>query len=433
MTREKGKDEKAEYAKALLKLEQVTPEMAAGFPKPSRWPDSPLKSSHENSSSSTQPPPRQKPKHHGLGQVYQRNEIWWVVYYYRGVRHRESSNSINQKDAVKLLKKRVGEMSQGKLVGRDIEKTTFEDLMEIIRTDYKINERRSIRRLHTSIKALTETFAYHRAVNITLDKLNDYVASRIQDGIASSSIRNELSCLKRAFRLAARAGKAVPPPFPSVQANNVRTGFFEREAFEAVRFRLPQDLQSLFTVAYHTGWRARSELLPLTWNQVDFKAGTLRLEVGSTKNSEGRVFPFTMLPELADTIKIQRERTTTLERATAKIIPFVFHRTGKPIKEFKGAWRKACKEAGFPTMIPHDFRRTAVRNLERAGVSRSVAMKLTGHKTESVYRRYAIVSESDLTEGVKKLAALTQRTDEESKGQVVSLATIQPQLRQKHG
>jgi len=59
-----------------------------------------------------------------------------------------------------------------------------------------------------------------------------------------------------------------------------------------------------------------------------------------------------------------------------------------------------------PVASPHDFRRTAVRNLERAGVSRSVAMKLTGHKTEAVYRRYAIVSEADLHEAVSKLARL---------------------------
>ena len=65
--------------------------------------------------------------------------------------------------------------------------------------------------------------------------------------------------------------------------------------------------------------------------------------------------------------------------------------------------------------IPHDFRRTAVRNLERAGVPRSVAMKLTGHKTESVYRCYAIVSESDLAEGVTKLAALHQTNSDNAR------------------
>lgn len=87
----------------------------------------------------------------------------------------------------------------------------------------------------------------------------------------------------------------------------------------------------------------------------------------------------------------------------------MFHRNGKQIKNFAGSWRKACKAVGVPGKLKHDFRRTAVKALERAGVSRSVAMKLTGHKTESAYRRYAIVSESDLGEGVAKLAAQRAR------------------------
>ena len=97
---------------------------------------------------------------------------------------------------------------------------------------------------------------------------------------------------------------------------------------------------------------------------------------------------------------------------TGHTIPTVFHwsdrGTIKPIhpKALYHRWKEACRQAGVPTRIPHDFRRTAVRNLERAGVPRSVAMKLTGHKTEAVYRRYAIVCEADLAEGLKKLAAL---------------------------
>lgn len=86
--------------------------------------------------------------------------------------------------------------------------------------------------------------------------------------------------------------------------------------------------------------------------------------------------------------------------------PWVFHREGQVIKEFRAKWKTACRAAGVPGRIIHDFRRTAVRNLERAEVSRSVAMKLTGHKTESIYRRYAIVSEADLSAGVGKLATL---------------------------
>ena len=82
------------------------------------------------------------------------------------------------------------------------------------------------------------------------------------------------------------------------------------------------------------------------------------------------------------------------------------------------SWRNACESAGLPGRLPHDFRRTAVRNLERAGVSRSVAMKMTGHKTEAVYRRYAIVSEQDLHEAAQKLTASTER------GRVVPLRVL---------
>ena len=83
--------------------------------------------------------------------------------------------------------------------------------------------------------------------------------------------------------------------------------------------------------------------------------------------------------------------------------PYVFQRNGRRIRTFKGAWEAACEAAGFPGRIPHDLRRSAVRNMERAGLSRSVAMQLTGHKTEAIYRRYAITSEADLREGVARL------------------------------
>jgi integrase len=117
----------------------------------------------------------------------------------------------------------------------------------------------------------------------------------------------------------------------------------------------------------------------------------------------------------------QRARTTVIEKATGTIIPWVFHHDGEPILSYRTAWENACEHAAAekhgglvrivrPHLIGrlvHDLRRTAVRNLERAGVPRSSAMKLTGHKTENVYRRYAIVVEADLREGVAKLARLS--------------------------
>jgi integrase len=104
-------------------------------------------------------------------------------------------------------------------------------------------------------------------------------------------------------------------------------------------------------------------------------------------------------------LEAQRASTDQLQREKGIICPWVFHRNGKPIKSYDGAWRTACKKAGLPGRHVHDFRRTTVRRLEQAGVSRSVGMKLTGHKTESVYRRYAIVSKSDLEDAARRLDA----------------------------
>ncbi|MFB3073722.1 MAG: tyrosine-type recombinase/integrase [Candidatus Methylomirabilales bacterium] len=112
-------------------------------------------------------------------------------------------------------------------------------------------------------------------------------------------------------------------------------------------------------------------------------------------------------------MEAQRTYTDRVQRETTRVIPHVFHRQGEPIRSFRKVWGRAVRLAGCPGRIPHDLRRTVVRNLERAGVSRSAAMKLTGHKTESVYRRYAIVSEGDLHEAVHKLSSVRNavRTD----------------------
>lgn len=175
------------------------------------------------------------------------------------------------------------------------------------------------------------------------------------------------------------------------------------------RENLPADLRALATIAYITGWRIASELAPLTWADVDFANGFIRVE--DSKNGEARMFPFT--PELREVLQEQRAQTDELEREAGKITASVFWRVkgpgvptdGTPVGSFRKAWGSACRAAGVPGKIPHYFRRTAVRNLEMAGVPRSAAMAAVGHKTEAIYRRYAIVDAAMLRAAADKLGA----------------------------
>jgi len=146
---------------------------------------------------------------------------------------------------------------------------------------------------------------------------------------------------------------------------------------------LPSDLRDVISFAYVTGWPMPSEIFTLQWRRVDFEAGVARLEPGTTKSREGRVIPFNDEPRAV--LEARRALTAQLQRRTGRIIPWVFHRHGVPIRSIYAAWRTACRAAAVRGRITHDLRRKAVRNFERVGLSRSVAMKLTAHRTEAVY------------------------------------------------
>lgn len=343
----------------------------------------------------------------GTGRVYKRGNVWWIDYGFRGERHRESSGSTRKKDAVALLQRRHAEMGSGRLVGPDAERITLADLCEALIDDQLASRRRSVDRTRLSVEHLKAFFgAEARALDIGTDRINAYVRHRFEDGASPGTVRRELSALKRAFNLAVKAQRLpTRPDIPMPTVDNVRKGFFKAGDLEAVIDELPAYLRPVVRFSALTGWR-KGEILSLTWAQVDFDAGEMRLEPGTTKNDEGRTFPFAALPPLAELLQEQRERTRALERERGEIIPWVFHREGNQILSMRTAWNGATRRAGLKGWLFHDLRRTAVRNLERAGVPRSVAMKLTGHTTEEVYRRYAIADSAALMEGVGKLARL---------------------------
>jgi len=331
--------------------------------------------------------------------------VWHIQFSHRGKQYRESSKSTRKVDATRLLKKRMSELgADRKFVGPQAEKTTFEDLVQFVRDDYRVNGRKSTKRLTASINQLSQFFNGFLAIDITTDVLTRYINRRFEEGRATSTARNEVNVLRRGFKLAHQAGKVRGiPHFPRLTVDTVRQGFFEEDEFNAVLAELPEWTRPVADFGYCTGWRV-GEILPLRWSQVDFKAGTIRLEVGSTKNNDGRVLPFHVLPRLKALMERQLAYTEAVQRERGLIVPHVFHRNGRPLDCIRNGWDAACERTGYPEKLFHDLRRTAVRNLERAGVPRSIAMKITGHKTEAVYRRYAIVNEADVAEGLARLA-----------------------------
>ena len=288
---------------------------------------------------------------------------------------------------------------------------SFRAAVRDVLDDYRINRRRSLPDVERHVRLhLTPFFGRRPLAAISTTDIRRYILQRQNENAKNATINRELSVLKRAFTLAVAAG-TIPsrPHIALLRENNVRRGFFEAAEFAAVRRHLPPDLADLVTFLHTTGWRWRSEAARLRWTAVAFDAAEVRLDPGTTKTGEGRVFPFTAKLRAL----LERRRTITKERARGlgHAIPHVFTRpNGAPIGSFAKAWASACRAAGVPGRVLHDFRRTAVRNLVRAGVAERVAMQLVGWKSRQMLDRYHIVSTADLVDAARKLDATRRRT-----------------------
>jgi integrase len=337
----------------------------------------------------------------GTGQIFQVGDTWTIRYTVNGRRIKEAAGP-RRKDAVELLNKRLGKVAEGRLTA-DAARLMWADIDRIIVDEHQ--RHRSYEKVERHVKRhLRRHFGGERASAIDYKRLLAFKHARLEEGASASTVRYELSLVRTGLVVAHKADLLdALPPIPHVHVENVRVSFFEDGEFQALAKHLPDAPRAVATFMYWTGWR-RNETLTRGWRHVDFDRGTIILEPGETKSGEGRTFPFDVLPELAQLLKQQRAYTDAVERRTGSIIPWVFHREGKRVVSIRQAWRTACKKAGLIGRIPHDFRRSAVRRLERAGVPRSVAKQLVGHRTDLMYSRYAIVSEIDLREGLSKVA-----------------------------
>jgi integrase len=363
----------------------------------------------------------------GTGSVfrYPGCKRWVIQYYLDGRRIREATGLESKRKAQDLLNERLSQVSRGELVRPERRPRRVQDLYHALEENTKVHRPKSLKDLRGRWRHLKPVFAYVFAFKLTTDGITRYAQLRQEEGAANATINRELAVLRRALNLGRRS---TPPkvrevPYiPMLKEDNVRRGFVEDSEFSRLAAEAHELwLRAFLELAYTYGWR-RGELLGLRVRQLSWTARTIRLDVGSTKNREGR--------EVAMTGKIEK----LLRQATAGKNPddFVLTREdGKPVKDFRRTWRNLCaradlgsfvcrvcrrpvrsggkcKECGadrpsYRGLIVHDLRRSAAKALRAAGVPESVIMAAGGWKTPAMFRRYAIVSSADQRAAIEKL------------------------------
>jgi integrase len=370
----------------------------------------------------------------GMGSIYQRPDsaVFWMKYSKNGKPFRESTGTDDRNKAEKKLKVRLCEIMGGTFVGPQAERIKVDELAEDFIREYRINGRKSIddatpgwNRHHKPF------FGGMKAIEVTSDHISKYVDERQKANASNATINREVAALKRMFRLGQRSTPTKVtrmPYFQHLKENNVRKGFLEDGQYRALVEGSDLWFRALVECGRTFGWRV-SELVGMKVDQVDLMQRVIRLAPGTTKNNEGR--------EVFMTDALHHLLTACVEGKRSQDAVFT-RPNGIPVRSFRDAWERACCKAGvgqftcvdckapslvagvcpnckgdrmkYTGLIFHDLRRTAARNLRRAGISETVIMKIGGWRTRSVFERYAIVSRGDMVDAMQKL----QRAEQES-------------------
>jgi integrase len=324
---------------------------------------------------------------------------------------RESSGKLTKTDAAEKLKQRLLAIGNGNFLGPRIEKITIDELYQDLLQDYRIHAQtvvwpESVWNVH-----LKHSFAGMKAANFGTPQITKYVEKRLAEKAAQSTINRELSLLRRAFTIGFDAEPQKVTRVPKFhkhvvsEKGNERRGFVEeaqyRKLVDATAGRLW--LRGLLALAYTYGFR-RGELLgnpksgtdAMRCEQVDLINNTIMLYSGETKNGEGRTVALT---------EECRQIVTELRKGKQPEDRLFTWENGEPVKDFRETWDKITEAAGVPGLLFHDLRRSAVRNMVRRGVPQKTARTISGHKTDSVFARYNIVSDADIRDAAYKIEA----------------------------
>jgi integrase len=354
----------------------------------------------------------------GDGTIFRRKDSpsFWIQYCVRGKVYRELGGR-TEKEARKRLRERIRQIQGDRFVGLEQERLTVAEVLDGYARDLSARKAKSIDSTLCHLAPVRAALGPMRALALRTSELQKYQERRLAAGKAAQTVDHELGALRAAFNLAKRQERIGRTPFvPMLRPDNRRTGFFEGAEFEAVASNLPVPIADVARFAYASGWR-RSEVVALTWEQVDRPAREVRLP--TSKNGRPRVIPLEgILWQIIE--RRWAARQYELPGGETALSPLVFHSRGRRVGDFRKAWAAACVKAGlghfeeyvtkrgqrmkrYVGKIFHDLRRTAVRDMVRAGVNQSVAMSLSGHRTVSVFLRYDIASDKDKREALRAM------------------------------
>lgn len=295
---------------------------------------------------------------YGQGKLYKRSDskLYWISY----KRQRTPTGTDNITKARTKLKELIAEDLAGRRPHHGA--TTVGDLLALVTKDYARRGRKSADTLEHRLKHLKPFFASLPAQRLTTLNVEAYVEQRLTEGAKGPTVNRELAALKRAYSLGLERDLVTrAPKMPRCEESKPRQGFFESGEWDRVRVELSEPARSVCLFCFWTGCRI-SEVLSLNWAFIDLDRRMVKLPP-ETKNGEPRTIP--IVSDLLAVLNL-RKGQRDLEWPDC---PWVFSHQGEKVKSIRTAFEKACSRAKVNRTI-HDFRRTAVRNMTRAGVPR---------------------------------------------------------------
>jgi integrase len=326
------------------------------------------------------------------GERVPKSDSWVAQYYVDGQRFRKSTGTSIKAEGEAKLRDWMGASERGEKATPQTQGLTYATLRDDLLTYYAEQQHKSLRKRKNGTPylypqtALDEFFKGRKVNSIDRDAASAFVANRRKAGISNDAINNSLRLLRRMFILARDSAKITVVPKFDLLPSNHRTGFIPQESFQKLFDAMPSRLQPMLLLLYTTGVRV-GEAAKIEWPAVDLDGAKITLLEGETKNDESRVLPLrNELVKLLSAVKVREGRVFPTKRSMQTAFP------------------KACAVAGIEGMDGvHDLRRSAVRNMRKAGLAEGIAMKISGHKDRSVFERYNIVSQDDVMDAGKQL------------------------------